>query len=225
MKYTAISLFPNSFDSYINESILGRAQKEGHISFDVRNPRDFTSDKHSTVDDTPYGGGPGMVLKAEPLLKAIESAVNPDESFKIILFSPSGELFSNIDARAWAKDVDHLIFVCGRYEGFDARIIDVLKDVYGFDACIELSIGPYILTGGELPTLVIMDAVSRHISGVLGNSESPEEERVASSKIYTRPESFEWKNKEYIVPEVLRSGDHKKIEKWRQENIRDNGQI
>lgn len=196
--------------SYVNESILGRAQKGKKIKISYYNPRDFTKDKHKKVDNIPYGGGPGMVMTAEPILRAVQKAQGKQRAkkAKVILFSPRGKKFTNKDAQKLAKE-KHLILISGRYEGIDARVEKVLKPtVY--------SVGDYVLTGGELPTNIVIDAVSRHVPGVLGDKESVEENRIAGAKVYTRPETLTWKKKNHKVPKVLLSGDHKKIDEWRE---------
>lgn len=217
MNIHIVTIFPGMFDSYIHESILGRAQAEGKLSFSSHDPRENTDDRHKTMDDRPYGGGPGMVMKAEPVLRTIEKITSTlDGSLRIIILSPSGEQFDNRMAREYAENIDNLILICGRYEGIDSRVEEALRDIYK-DTVETVSIGPYVLTGGELPAMILSDAVARHIPGVLGNEFSPEEERNASPEMYTRPESFEWNGKEYIVPDVLLSGHHEKIEEWRKE--------
>jgi tRNA (guanine37-N1)-methyltransferase len=165
----------------------------------------------------PYGGGPGMVIMAEPILYTVESIrkkINKRKSkskIKIVFFAPGGELFNTETAKKDTQKYTDIIFICGRYEGIDTRVIDVLKpDV--------ISIGDYILTGGELPAMVYIDCLSRQIPGVLGNFKSLEEERISSHCMYTRPETLIWKKKKYPVPDVLLSGNHKKIEEWKQGN-------
>jgi len=235
MKFNIITIFPDIFNSYLNESILKRAQKNKLIDIKIHNLRDFTKDRHKKVDDRPFGGGPGMVFKIEPLVKAIlslKSRVNPPaggQKSKIILFTPGGKQFDNKIAKQLAENYDNLILICGRYEGIDARVKKVIYDL-GFKIQ-EISIGPYVLTGGELPAMILIDSVSRQISGVLGNIQSLEEgryglpvyphtKRSCGVGVYTRPEVFVYKNKKYKVPKVLLSGDHKKIEKWRNKKIK-----
>ncbi len=207
MNFHFITLFPESFDSYINSSILGRAIADKKIKVKFYNPRDFTRDKHRRVDQKPYGGGPGMVIEAESVIKAVAKAKGKSKSSKIIWLSPSGEQFTNEKADKYKKIKD-LIVICGRYEGIDERVRKVFKTE-------SISVGPFVLTGGELPAMIIMDTVARRIPGVLGKIESVEENRVASSEVYTRPEVLVYKNKKYKVPKVLLSGNHKKIEEWR----------
>lgn len=201
------------FDGYLGESILKRAQKKGLARFFVHDLRQWASDKHKTVDDAPYGGGPGMVMKVEPFARALRALKlkNKNSKFKIaervILTSAKGKQFTASDAQRLAR-YDRIVILCGRYEGVDERVAEHLADE-------ELSIGPYVLTGGELAAMVIADAVARHIPGVLGHKESLEEKRGSTGTLatpqYTRPEKFRnWK-----VPAVLTSGDHKKIAAWR----------
>lgn len=217
MRFDIITIFPESLRGYFNSSILGRAQKDKKIEISLHNLRDFTQDKHKKTDDKSFGGGPGMVLKAEPIVKAISKIKsNPAKSgtnlknSKIILLSPSGKQFTQKMARDWTKKYDNLILICGRYEGVDARVKKILK-------VEEISIGPYILTGGELPAAVIADAVARQIKGVLGKEESLEEERGMSGfPVYTKPEGFEYNGKKYSAPKILLSGHHEKIKTWRE---------
>ena len=208
---------------------MKRAQKNKLIEIKIHNLRDFTKDRHRKVDDRPFGGGPGMVLKIEPLIKAISSILRIQnlefrikKKTKIILFTPAGKQFNNKVAADLAKNYDNLIFICGRYEGVDARVKKVIKDL-GFKV-EEISIGDYVLTGGELPAMVLIDSVSRQIPGVLGKQESLEEKRYgAGLPTYTRPEIFIYPpagGKKYRVPKILLSGNHKKIEEWREKNSR-----
>jgi tRNA (guanine37-N1)-methyltransferase len=208
MNFHIITLFPNSFDSYINESIIARAVKDKKIKIKFYNPRDFTKDKHKRVDQKPYGGGPGMVLEAEAILKAVDKAVGRKKKVKIIFLAPNGKQFDNTYAKKLSKSYKDIVIISGRYEGIDARVRKILK-------AEVVTVGPYVLTGGELPAMIILDAVARQIKGVLGNFDSIEEERVSSSDVYTRPEVLKYKGKNYRVPKVLLSGDHKKIDEWR----------
>jgi tRNA (guanine37-N1)-methyltransferase len=209
-----LTIFPDILDSYLNETILKRAQEKKLIKIKLYNIRDFTLDKHRRTDYKPYGGGPGLVFFAQPILRTIDSiqkklkAKSKKLQAKIIIFSPGGKQFSNKESISWAKKYSNIILICGRYEGIDTRVKKILR-------AEEVSVGPYVLTGGELPAMVIIDSVSRQIKGVLGNEDSPEEKRVSSHEVYTRPEILEWKGKKYKVPKVLLSGHHKKIEEWK----------
>lgn len=221
MNFHIITIFPKIFDSYFNESILKRAQKENLIRIDIHNLRDYTKDKHKKVDDTPYGGGAGMVLKIEPIWRCIQSlkskVKSKKEKTRIVLFSAKGKRYTQKDAERFSK-YENLIFICGRYEGVDERVSKYVADE-------EISIGDYVLTGGEIPAMALIDSVSRLIPGVLGNPASLTEEsfnliknlklKIKNSSLeypqYTKPEDFKgWK-----VPQVLLSGNHKEIKKWR----------
>ncbi len=208
MNFHIITLFPDSFESYFNASILKRAISAKKIKVAFYNPIDFLKNK-DRVDDKPYGGGPGMVMRAEPVIKAIAKAIGKKTDYKIIFFTPSGEKFTNIKAKEYVNETKNLIFVCGRYEGIDARVLDIFP-------CEKVSIGDYVLTGGELPAMIMIDAISRNIKGVLGDIDSVEENRISSPLVYTRPDVLKYKGKEYSVPEVLRGGNHKEIDKWRE---------
>lgn len=227
IKFDIITIFPEAF-SYLNESILKRAQKKGLLEIKIHNLRDFTTDKHHKVDDKSYGGGPGMVLKIEPIIKAIRSILRMKNSelriknkSKIILFTPAGKQFDNKIAANLAKNDEHLILICGHYEGIDERIKSVIQDS-GFKIQ-EVSVGPYVLGGGELPAMIVIDVISRHIPRVLGKEESLEEKRLGIGvPVYTRPETFilpalkrQKSKKKYFVPKVLLSGNHEKINQWR----------
>lgn len=207
-----ITLFPSAFDSYLNESIIKRAIADKKISVLTYNPRDFTKDKWARVDRRPYGGGPGMVLEAESVLRAVQKAIGRKnrKKVKVVFFEPEGKQFSNEYAERVVKRYDHVVVICGRYEGIDARVKRILR-------AEPVSIGPYTLTGGELPAMVVLDVIARRIPGVLGNIESVEERRVASHDVYTRPEVLKWKGKNYRVPKVLLGGNHKEIEAWKKE--------
>lgn len=208
MTFHIITLFPEMFDSYIKGSILGRAIEDKKIKIKFYNPRDFTKDRNRRIDRKPYGGGPGMVIEAMPVIKAIEKAKGKKKSIKIIFLSPSGTQFDTNYAKKMAGNYSDIIIISGRYEGIDARIKKIFK-------MEDVSVGNYVLTGGELPAMVIVDCVSRQVEGVLGDFKSLEESRIASPDVYTRPEVFEYKKKKYRVPKVLLSGDHKKIEEWK----------
>jgi len=223
MKFHIITLFPEMFDSYLKESILGKAIKEKKISVSFVNPRKFVTGKYKKVwpdgnisqriDDRPYGGGPGMIIMAEPIIKAVESirtSILKRKNSKILVinFVPSAEKFTTKLAKDFSKKYTDIIMICGRYEGIDARVDKILKTK-------KISIGDYVLTGGEIPAMILVDSISRQVEGVLGNFDSREEERVSSSEVYTHPETIIYKNKKYKVPSVLLSGDHKKIEEWK----------
>jgi tRNA (guanine37-N1)-methyltransferase len=212
MNFHIITLFPESFDSYVNSSILKRAIFDKKIKVNFYNPRDFVKNENHRVDQKPYGGGPGMVIEALPVLKAIEKAKGKKKKVKIIFLTPAGNQFNNKLAKNYSENFKDIIIVCGRYEGIDARI----KKIFKMD---EISIGPFVLTGGELPAMIILDTVARQIKGVLGNSLSIEENRISAHDVYTRPEILVYKNKKYKVPEVLLSGNHAEIEKWKKNSI------
>jgi tRNA (guanine37-N1)-methyltransferase len=209
MRFHVITLFPHLVESYTSDSILGRAQEKGIIQVKTYNPREFTKDKWHRVDQRPYGGGPGMVLEAEPFLKAVAKAKGrKTKRVKTVFFATDGKQFTNAMARDWAKKYDDIILLSGRYEGIDARAPKILK-------AEKISVGPYVLTGGEVPAMIVIDAISRQIPGVLGKFASVEEERVASPDVYTRPEVLKWKGKHYRVPKVLLTGHHAQIEAWK----------
>lgn len=201
MRIDIVTIFPEMVEPYTNGSILGRAQKSKKVTIKAHQLRKWTTDKHNTVDDKPFGGGPGMVMKVEPFDKALKSLKLGKKS-RVILTSARGKEFTQEDAKRLGK-YDRVVFLCGRYEGVDERVAEHLADE-------ELSIGPYVLTGGELAAMVMTDAIVRHIPGVLGKGESLEEVH-GSFPQYTRPDVY----KKWKVPEVLLSGDHKKIEEWR----------
>ncbi len=212
-RFHIISLFPETMQAYLNDSIIGRAQEKKLIRVDYYNPRTYTKDKFARVDQRPYGGGPGMVLQAEPYLKAIEKAKGKRKAkVKTVFFAPDGVQFTNALARTWVKKYDEIIFISGRYEGIDARVKRILRPEV-------VTVGPYVLTGGELPAMICVDAMTRQIPGVLGDFTSLEEERTASPDSYTRPDILLWKKKKYAVPEVLKTGNHKRIEEWRQSQM------
>ena len=209
MRFDVLTLFPEMFEP-VKTSILGRAEKKELIELNLINFREFSTDKQRHVDDCPYGGGAGMVIKPEPVYAAYRSIVD-ELSYKpkVIYLSPQGKVFHQKMARELAKE-EHLILLCGHYEGSDQRLLDEIVDE-------EISIGDYVLTGGELPAMVLIDAISRNIKGVL-NEESVEEESFSEENLleypqYTRPEEFMGRR----VPEVLLSGHHANIEKWRRE--------
>jgi tRNA (guanine37-N1)-methyltransferase len=223
MRFDIITIFPEIFESYFNESIIARAQKKGIVEIKIHNLRDYSDDKHLTVDDTPYGGGAGMVLKLEPIYKALVDIVGKNNlpvfrkskksKTKIVLFSAKGGKYNQAGAREYSK-LERLVLVCGRYEGVDERVAKYLVDE-------EVSIGDYVLTGGEIPAMVVVDSVSRLLEGVLGNGESIVEESFSQENYleypqFTKPEVFSPKRGvNWEVPEVLLSGHHQKIKEWR----------
>jgi len=207
LRIDIISLFPQMLNGFLQESMMKRAAAAGFAQFNAINLRDFTTDKHNTTDDRPFGGGPGMVLKPEPLFAAIESVKTP--ASRVILMSPQGRPFKQSHARRLADNSSHLIFICGHYEGVDERIREALVDE-------EISIGDYVLTNGVLSAAVVIDAVVRLRPGVLGGGETAIEDESFSDGLleypqYTRPPEF----REMKVPEILFTGDHGKIAAWR----------
>ncbi len=208
MKFNVLTIFPEILAGALKESILGKAVDKGIIELNLVDTREFAQDKHRMVDDYPYGGGPGMVMKPEPIFLAAESLeTQPDTP--VILLSPQGEVFTQELAQEFSEK-DELVLICGRYEGVDERIIEGLNTR-------EISIGDYVITGGEFAALVIIDAVSRLIPGVLGDDRSCEDESFTTGLLeyphYTRPASF----RNLDVPDVLVSGDHARIDRWRKE--------
>lgn len=210
-KIQIITLFPEMFDGVLNTSMMWKAQKDKIVEFKVINLRDFGIGPRKTVDDTPYGGGDGMLLMPEPLFAAIESAKNYCKTAKVILMSPRGQRWTQSGAQQWADSVSDCIFVCGRYEGVDERILTVVDQ--------QISVGDYVLTGGELPAMTIIDSIVRLIPGVLGGENSAAIESFSDGETlefpqYTRPEVFN----DLSVPPVLLSGNHAEIARWRAEN-------
>ncbi len=228
MQFDIITIFPEMFDSYFNESILARAQKNGLIKINIHNLRKYATDRHKTVDDTPYGGGAGMVFKIEPIyralakivgknkLKCFKSRIKNNSKTKIILLSAKGKKFDQTMARKFSK-LDKVVLICGRYEGIDERAAKYLADE-------EISVGDYILTGGEIPAMTIVDSVSRLVEGVVGNKESIKEESFSKKDYleyphYTKPKFFSPDKKtNWKVPEILLGGDHRKIDDWRKKH-------
>lgn len=211
MQFDIITLFPSLFDSFISESLIAKAREKKLVDIRVHNLRDFTKDKHHTADDKPYGGGAGMLLKIEPLVSALKK-IKRKKSSRVILLSPAGKQFTQKRADTFAKKYGQLIFICGRYEGVDARIKHYIDEA--------ISIGPYVLNGGEVATMAVIESVFRLIPGTIGNPESLKDEswNVDTDKEYpqyTRPEVFEG----HRAPKVLLSGDHKKIEEWRSKKM------
>lgn len=210
MNFHVMTLFPDMITNGLNTSITGRAIANGQIHLDVKNIRDYTLDKHLHVDDAPYGGGAGMVMQAEPIYRTYEAIKQEiGHSHKVIYVTPQGKVFNQHYAQELSKEED-IVFLCGHYEGVDERVLEMI-------VTDEFSIGDYVLTGGELPAMVMIDAISRLVPGVLHNGDSPLEESFSNHLLeypqYTRPEVFMGKR----VPEVLLSGHHANIEKWRYE--------
>jgi len=217
--FHVITLFPEVVEAYLNESILARAIKTKKLKVKFYNPRDFVRGKlkkvwpdgniSSKIDDRPYGGGPGMVLIADPIIRAWESASRRSKAgVKTIIFAPKGKKLDTAKAKKLSKEKKDIILICGRYEGIDARVKKITK-------AEEVSVGDYVLTGGEIPAMILIDTVSRQIEGVLGKINSLEESRIAGTEIYTRPEVYEHKGKKYKVPKVFLSGHHKNLEEFK----------
>lgn len=212
-RYTIVSLFDKEFFSgFLEAGMLKRAQDGEIIEVEIVNIRDFSEEKHQRVDDRPFGGGPGMVLKAEPVLKALRSVKK--EGSTVVYMSPHGKIWDEESCDSFSS-CDHIIFLCGHYEGIDAR---VFKEVDH-----EVSIGPYVLTNGALPALVCIDSLSRYVPGVLGNKDSAVKDRIANGakKVYTRPREFEGE----VVPKVFISGDPLRIEEWQKQERRNYGKV
>ena len=216
MIFHVLTLFPEMFNGFLSESILKKAQKNKTIEVKIHNIRDYSTNKHKSVDDTPYGGGAGMVFTPQPLFDCINAVKKEAPKAPVIFMTPSGKRLTQPRVEMLNKKFDQLILLCGHYEGIDQRIIDSLVD-------IELSIGDYVLSGGELAAMVVIDAVMRLIPGSLGNQESHEEESF-SKKLnrkreyphYTKPSEFNGMK----VPDVLLSGNHAKIKEWRRDHLR-----
>ena len=209
MRIDVLTLFPEMFAGPLDVSMVARARKSGLLDLQIRDLRDWTHDRHKTVDDRPFGGGPGMVLKPEPIFEAVEALAG--EKSRVVMMAPTGRPFTQAIARELGQS-EHLLFLCGSYEGFDERIRTLIHD--------ELSIGDYVLTNGGLPAMVVIDAVTRLIPGVLGDDESATDESFSHGLLeyphYTRPAEFRGMK----VPEVLLSGHHAEIEKWQAEKAR-----
>lgn len=230
MKFKILTIFPEFFENSLNFSLLKKAMKKGLIDVEVYNLRDWANPKnnHKMVDDRPFGGGPGMIMMVEPMYRAIKDLskkilnqdINKNYKFRTIIFSPKGQKYDQSMAEEFAKNTNELILICPHYEGFDDRILNFVD--------YEISIGDYILTGGEIPALILIDSISRLIPGVLGNELSNKVESFSKLKHgqknleypqYTRPATFvDDEGKKYDVPRVLLSGNHAEIEKWRKEN-------
>ena len=208
MEFIVLSLFPEFLDAFFDHGMMGRAAEKGLIGFTAKNIRDFSCDRHNTVDDRPYGGGSGMVMKPEPLEAAVAWAKEKAPGAKVVLMTPQGQRFSQDKAVDLARHEDGLILVCGRYEGIDERVYSRLVDE-------EISMGDFVMTGGELAAMAVMDATARMIPGVLGNQGSSQTDSFMDQRLeyaqYTRPETYEG----MTVPEVLLSGNHERIRQWR----------
>ena len=211
MRFDIITIFPKIFDSYFGESIIKRAKEKDAVEINVHNLRDYSTNKHHNVDDTPYGGGAGMVMQVEPIYRAVADIQKANLKTRTLLFSAKGKRYKQKDAKRLSQ-YDQLIFVCGRYEGVDERVAQFVVDE-------EISIGDFVLTGGEIPAMLVVDSVTRLLPGVLGNDQSAVEESHSEEGYlefpqYTKPEKFlKWE-----VPSVLLSGNHKEIERWRKGN-------
>jgi len=219
LHFHIITLFPESIEPYLKSSIIGRAIEKRLIKISFYDPKKFAVGKHRRVDQRPYGGGPGMILEPTAVLRATDAAfkkagprgstsgaIGKREAAKLF-FSTDGAMFDERMAQRLSKK-RNIILICGRYEGVDARVQKILK-------AKKISVGPYVLTGGELPAATVIDAVARFVPGVLGKAESLEASRVSSPEVYTRPEVLRWKDKNYRVPKVLLTGNHKKIDAWK----------
>jgi len=208
-----ITLFPEACEAYLSASILGRARKNKKMHVVYQSPRDFVDNKWGKVDERPYGGGPGMVMTALPVVKAVKKSLGRKKGkTALVWFSPGAKAFDNKEADKLGK-FDNVVLVCGRYEGIDERAAKILKTM---GTLKTYSVGEAVLTGGEVPALAIVDAVTRRLPGVLGKDESVEERRIASSAVYTRPDAIKWEGKTYKVPAVLKTGNHAKIDGWRE---------
>lgn len=240
MRFDIITIFPKIFNSYFSESILKRARTKKLVIIRSHDIRKFSRDKHKKVDDKPYGGGAGMVIQAEPVLRAVSALKIKNYPVKIVLLSAKGKQFTQKMAHDWAKKYDQLILISGRYEGIDERVKIALngiikKGLFNSDRAYrdplhasikisfeEISIGPYVLTDGDAAAMVIISAVARLIPGVIKLESLKEESHRSGLEYphYTRPEAFVWKGKTYRAPKILLSGDHKKIEKWRRNRMK-----
>ena len=207
LHFHIITLFPESIEPYLNSSIIGRAIKAKRIKVSFYDPKKYTRDRYGRVDRRPYGGGPGMVLEPDAILQASKAAIGRKKGVEKIFFSTDGAQFDEAMTHKFSKKKEFLL-VCGHYEGVDARVQKILK-------AKKISAGPYVLTGGELPAAIFIDAVSRFVPGVLGKIESLEASRISSPEVYTRPEVLIWRGRKYKVPKVLLSGNHAEIEAWK----------
>lgn len=220
MRFDIVTIFPEIFESYFNESIIKIAQAKGAIEIHTHNPRDFTNDKHKKVDDSPYGGGPGMVLMVQPFYDCLKSIPRLERS-RVLMMDPAGTEYSQPLAQHYSEQYNQIIILCGRYEGFDERIYNLVDE--------RISVGKYVLSGGEIPAMLITESVSRLLPGVLGDSESAKDETFSGTleymeyPQYTRPETFTTTSGDnWTVPPVLLSGNHAEIEKWRKAHPKNN---
>jgi tRNA (guanine37-N1)-methyltransferase len=212
IRFHLITLFQDACEPYLSASILGRAREAKKISVSYQNPRDYVENKWGKVDERPYGGGPGMVMQAMPVIKATEKALKGKKAKSVIVwFQPGAKQFDNKEADTLAKYSD-IVFVCGRYEGIDERAKTILKKLAPVKT---YAVGEAVYTGGEVPAMAMIDAISRRIPGVLGKFDSVEENRVAARAVYTRPEAISYKKKSYKVPKVLQTGHHANIDAWK----------
>ena len=202
-----VTLFPESIEPYLKASMIGKAQEKNLIKVSFYDPKKFTRDKYGRVDRRPYGGGPGMVLEPDGMLRACEKAIGKKKGAEKVFFSTDGAQFDEAMAQKLSKKKD-ILLICGHYEGIDARVQKILK-------AKKVSMGNFVLTGGELPAATLVDAVARFVPGVLGKAESLEASRVSSPEVFTRPEVLVWKKKKHRVPPVLLSGNHAKIDEWK----------
>jgi len=207
LHFHIVTLFPDAIEAYLAASILGRAREKKLIKVSYYDPKTFAVGKHRRVDQRPYGGGPGMILEPTAVLRAAEKALKGKRSVERLFFATDGKLFDEEWAKKLSKKKD-ILLICGRYEGVDARVQKILK-------AKKVSVGPYVLTGGELPAATLVDAIARFVPGTLGKAESLERSRVSSPEVYTRPEVLVWKKKKYRVPKVLLTGHHAKIDEWK----------
>ncbi len=226
--FNVITIFPEAFDSYLRSSLLGKAQDRKLIKINLVDPRSFAKDKHRMTDDRPFGGGAGMVMKPEPILKAVDflKKKTKNKKNKVVILSAKGKQFNQKMAYVWAKKYKNIIFISGRYEGIDERVKSILK-------AEEVSIGPYVTTDGDVAIMAIISTVARLIPGVIkweslreesffSELTKKEQKNLTEYPHYTRPAVLKWKKKKYRVPSVLLSGDHKKIKEWRREHSRNN---
>jgi tRNA (guanine37-N1)-methyltransferase len=223
LRFHIVTLFQEACEPYVNASILGRAQAAKKIKISYQNPRTYVDNKGGKVDERPYGGGPGMVMTALPVVKAVKktlgrsltATIAKPKKIALVWFVPGAKPFTNTEADKLGK-FDDIVLVCGRYEGIDERAHIIFKTMMKSNGKVfTYSVGEATLTGGELPAMMIIDAVTRRLPGVLGKDESIEERRVSAHEVFTRPESIEWEGKKYRVPKVLQTGNHKNIDAWR----------